>query len=741
MKSSAPRRASPSTSAVFAATGAGLIAASTVAGYALQLASGGTRVATTAPAALALAVGLLGCLIVWQKPWHVMGILMAATAAGFAIAVLAAGLLDYGALRGGVPRAVEQVCYAWIWATGVLVSAWSLVILWFPDGHFTGRGWKRYFVVTTAIIIPFVIACYLFSPDGSVYALFRGIAVPGRVGGPLATQSWHSVVQRSDVILLVPLIAIAGLVQRYRRADLVVRQQIKWLVGGATVGVVAQLIAVPFNLADGGPHAIGEALGAVGQPLLALGITVGILRYRLWEIDFVVSRAVVFGVVWTALSVLLLVPALAAGLLVGGTGTLTAVALALLVTWLIGPATRRLEHAVSRLVYRRRAEPHVVLTRFWERLRRIGDLDELGDLLVSTVRSELHVRQAGVWVSAGTDLRPVGASTSTGSAIELSPETVGIVCASPGVVLAGEPPAELAALWREPVGALVPLVAGERLVGLLACGVRRGDPLVAADFGLLEILARESAQRLRNLHLEAGLRARLDEIEVQAAELRRSRQRLVTVQDQERRRIERNLHDGVQQQLVSLAIRLRHVATRPLTGDGHAELADLAVEAEQAIFSLQELGRGIFPGVLADQGLAAALRTQVARMPMSVRIDVRPGALRRRLPRDIEAALYFVALEALTNAQKHAPNATASVLVRSDETRIFLEVVDDGSGFAVNDRGSGLANMADRMAAVGGTLDIQSKLGAGTAVVASVPMIVAALPAPRDHEPEADSRR
>ena len=741
MNFSPGRRATSALPAAVAATGAVFITASTVSGYALQLASGGKHVTTAAPAALALAVGLLGCLIVWQKPSHRMGPLLAGTAAAFAVAVLAAGLLDYGALRGGVSRPVEQISYAWVWATGMLVSAWALVILWFPDGSFSRPAWKRYFVVTTAAVVPFVIACYLFTPDGRVYAMFSGIAVPPGVHGPLATSAWRPVVGHSEAILLVPLVAIVGLVQRYRRADPVVRQQIKWLVWGAAFGVFSQIAAVPFNLAHGGLHPIGDILGAVGQPMTAAGVTIGILRYRLWEIDVVISRAVVFGVVWTALSVLLLMPALAAGLLVGGTSALTAVALALLVTLLFRPTTRRLEQAVTHLVYRRRARPHAVLTNFWEQLRRIADLDELGDALVNTVRSGLHVPHAGVWVVSGSQLRAVGTSSGPDAGLGLSPATIEVLRGSPGVVLAGDPPEELVLSWS--VGAFVPLVAGDRLVGLLACGVRRGDPLVAADFELLEILARESAQRLRNLHLESRLRARVGEIEAQAAELRRSRQRLVTVQDEERRRIERNLHDGVQQQLVSIAIRLRQRA-KSRDGGTDAELSDLAAEAEQAVFSLQELARGIFPGVLADQGLAAALRTQIARMPMSVHIDVRSQALQRRLPRDIEAALYFVALEALTNAQKHAPHATASVLLRTEGDRVVLEVVDDGPGFTGSADGSGLSNMADRMAAVGGTLEIDSKIGLGTRVVAFVPCLeVATVPDQRPvaHQPEADSRR
>ena len=705
----------PSASRLSAIGGAVLIVASTVAGYAFQLASGGRHVTTPAPAALALSVGLLGCLIVWQKPWHRLGVAMAGTAAGFALAVLGCGLLDYGALRGGVPRAVEQAAYAWVWATGALVAAWALVILWFPDGRFPTVGWRRFFVVSTALIIPFVVACYLFIPGGRVYAFFSGIAVPPGIEGPLARQAWSPLLGRSEFILIVPLLSVVAMVQRYRRADLVVRQQIAWLVIGAALGVAAQIVAVPFNLATGSAHLVGEALGVAGQPLMAAGITVGILRYRLWEIDLVVSRALVFGVVWTVLSMLLLVPALAAGLLVGGTSAATAVALALLVTLLFRPATRRLEEAVARLVYRRRVRPHAVLTGFWQQLRQLDVLDDLADLLVETVRRDVRVDRAQLWVTSSAGLRLIGTrQAETAAVVALSSATAATLCGSPGVVLAGEPPAELAAI--DPSGALVPLVAGDELVGLLVCGQRRGDPLGPADFELLELLARESAQRLRNLRLEANLRERLAEIEAQASELRRSRQRLVGVQDEERRRIERNLHDGVQQQLVSLAIRLKQAASV-----GEPALADLAAEAEQAVFSLQELARGIFPGVLVDQGLAAALRTQAARMPMTVHFDVRPEALRFRPAPDVEAALYFVALEALTNAQKHAGSATASVLLSAGDGCLVLEVVDDGRGFAGRRSGSGLQNMADRMAAVGGRLDIDSTPGRGTRVVASAP--------------------
>jgi signal transduction histidine kinase len=230
---------------------------------------------------------------------------------------------------------------------------------------------------------------------------------------------------------------------------------------------------------------------------------------------------------------------------------------------------------------------------------------------------------------------------------------------------------------------------------------------------------------LRNLRLETQLRQRLAQIEEQAEELRRSRQRLVGVQDEQRRRIERDLHDGVQQQLVALAAGVRR-ASIAAPVDAHRLLERLAGEAEEAVFALQELARGIFPSLLADQGLATALRTQAARMPISIHVEAEPTLAGRRFERDLEAALYFVTLEALANVQKHAPGAAATVSLRSAQAgrSVMLDVHDDGPGFEPRSRspGTGLQNMHDRVAAVGGELQIDSRPGAGTWLQAQVPI-------------------
>lgn len=269
---------------------------------------------------------------------------------------------------------------------------------------------------------------------------------------------------------------------------------------------------------------------------------------------------------------------------------------------------------------------------------------------------------------------------------------------------------------------VAPLEVEGELVGLVACGAALREPFGAEDLDLLAVLARQSALVLENLRLDDELRLRLDQIEQQAAELRRSRQRLMAAQDAERRRIERDLHDGAQQRLVTLTARLRRTAaTAPK--EQSAELTALADEAEEAVYTLQELARGIYPSVLADRGLHVALQAQAARLPAPVRVEVGPGLHGRRLSRELEAVLYYVALEAMTNALKHAPGATISVLLHSDERAgsVVLEVHDDGPGFDLRTRtGDGLQNMADRVEAVDGVLSVQSAPGAGTWVRAEV---------------------
>ena len=701
-----------------------LVPVMTGGGLALLALSGSLGAGAVTPSELALTIGLTGSLILWHRPSNRIGMLLALTGVLFGVSVLAGGVLEYAGARGGVPAGLRQPALAWAWLTPALALPWALFLLWFPDGRFTSRGWKRFFAAAAAASVALAAAGYLLSaPGGRLPALSAVARAPASAGGPLAAGTSTLLVYLSDALsLALPLVALVSLAQRYRRSGAVARQQIKWLVAGAAVTIAGSAIGSSIQDSGGAARALGVAVVIVVNPLPVTAAAAAILRYRLWDIDVVVSRAVVYAVLWGVLSAVLLIPALAAGLLVGGQGALAAVGLALLVTLAFQPARARLERAVARIVYRDRPRGYALLARFGQTLRAATGVGEVAPQLAEVVRSGLGASWAGVWIHVAADgggaLRSVAAAgIEPGPSVLLAPETSARLRSSQAT-LTGDFPAELRLLWPgTTAAAAVPLVAGEELVGVLACGQRPGDPLGERDHELLGQLARESALALRNLRLEAQLRERLAQIEEQAEELHRSRQRLVGVQDEERRRIERDLHDGVQQQLVALAARLRRAAIAT-PADAHLLLEQLAPEAEEAVFALQDLARGIFPSVLADQGLAAALRTQAARMPMAIRVEAEPNLAGRRFGRELEAAFYFVTLEAMANAQKHAPGAAVTVSLRSADAgrRIVLEVHDDGPGFKqrLASKGTGLQNMNDRVAAVGGELAIDSRPGAGT---------------------------
>ena len=210
-----------------------------------------------------------------------------------------------------------------------------------------------------------------------------------------------------------------------------------------------------------------------------------------------------------------------------------------------------------------------------------------------------------------------------------------------------------------------------------------------------------------------------------AEELRASRQRIVAAQDAERRRIERDLHDGAQQHLVALSINLR-LLQELVEADTRAArelVSEVQGQATEALTTLRDLARGIYPPALADRGIVAALEGHAAKSQQPVSLDVDAEATRARYAPEVEAAVYFCVLEALQNCAKHAPGAAARVSLSSDAEWLRFAVADDGPGFAraAVDRGSGLQGMVDRVAAVGGTLEVRSATGQGTTIAARMP--------------------
>jgi PAS domain S-box-containing protein len=280
-------------------------------------------------------------------------------------------------------------------------------------------------------------------------------------------------------------------------------------------------------------------------------------------------------------------------------------------------------------------------------------------------------------------------------------------------VLGGEAINDFETVRLRKDGTLVP-------VSIAAATVRDGFGRGVGNMVAYTDITERKAQEAEVHRLNAELQARLDDLAA-------SRARIVTAGDVERRRLERNLHDGAQQRLVTLALSLR-LALAKLESDpvaGRAMLVDAGDELTVALDELRELARGLHPAVLADRGLRAAVEMLAGRAPVVVEIDEIPD---ERLAEPVEAAAYYLIAEALTNVAKYARASTARVRVALQGTGVVVEVTDDGIGGADPVNGSGLRGLADRVEALGGSLELQSPAGAGTSLRAEIPSASATTP-------------
>jgi signal transduction histidine kinase len=269
-----------------------------------------------------------------------------------------------------------------------------------------------------------------------------------------------------------------------------------------------------------------------------------------------------------------------------------------------------------------------------------------------------------------------------------------------------------------------PITYGGDLLGLAVVERPADEQAFTEEEDLVLVeLSRQVGLALYNVRLDSALQSTLDEVRRQAAELRASRARIVAAADAERRRVERDLHDGAQQHLVALAVNIRLV--RDLVAEdpdaATQALDEIAGEVKATVQELRDLAHGIYPPLLMDNGLADALRAVAARSPLDV--ETSAGGLGRFSP-EIEAAVYFCCLEALQNAAKHAPGARVVVRVWEEEGGLLFTVSDDGPGSdpTAAHAGHGFMNMSDRLGAIGGSVRWDSQPGAGSVVRGSIPL-------------------
>jgi signal transduction histidine kinase len=498
--------------------------------------------------------------------------------------------------------------------------------------------------------------------------------------------------------------SVVALVLRYRRSRGEERQQVRWLAYTGA-GALAIFLIGPFSFLIS--ETVGEWVFWMGLTLLlALAVPlasgIAILKYRLYDLDVVVKKTVVLGAVLALMTVVYLVVVVGIGAIVGGTDDpiLTFVGAAI-VALAFQPVRARARHLADRLVYGKRATPYEVLSEFAERMSGTYSTDDVLPRMAHLLATGTGARAAGVWLRIGDHLRPAAVHPSG----EPEPPAVGL----DGDALPAIPGADLA----------LPVTHRGELLGAVSVAMPPSEPPTPTQERLLRDVAAQAGLVLRNVRLTEELRANLEE-------LRASRQRIVTAQDARAKALERNLHDGAQQQLVALAVKLGLAET--LFGRDadrvRAMLGELKAEAQDALDNLRDLARGIYPPLLADRGLVAALQAQARKLPVPVEVA---GDGVGRFPPEVEAGVYFCVLEALQNVSKYAGAGRARVTLAVDEGSLVFAVEDDGAGFdpASTPRGAGLENMADRISALDGKLEVRSAPGQGTTVTGRLPVAAA----------------
>jgi signal transduction histidine kinase len=517
--------------------------------------------------------------------------------------------------------------------------------------------------------------------------------------------SWLEPIDDLLVAILLPLLPICmlaaavSLVLRYRRSTGTDRLQLKWLVTAASVVAViygfgmatsfVQLLTDPQG-EDSTADLVLQMLAILSFGLIPVAIGIAITRHALYDIDVLISRALVVGALGVFITALYVGIVVGIGALIGQTqpSVWLSVLATALVAVLFQPVRERVHRLSNRLVYGTRATPYEVLSDFAGSMAGRYTTRELLPRMAQTVSECLGGARVEVWLRTGAELRRDVVWPRSPDEAAVAP------------VPMREDPVSFPAADR-----VVPVRHREELLGLLVVTKPPSEPVTPIEDEMLERVASQAGLVLRNRRLVDDLRS--------------SRQRLVTSSDEERRRLERNLHDGAQQSLVSVALLLRMAAGNKDPEVLSATVEEAATQLQLAIGELRELARGIHPAVLTDRGLGPALTSLAERCPVPVLLDNR---VRRRLPPPVEGALYFVAAEALTNVARYsgAPEVRVTLVDEGDE--VVLEIADDGVGGADRTRGTGLLGLADRVAVVDGTMTVQSPAGLGTRVGVRVPV-------------------
>jgi signal transduction histidine kinase len=651
----------------------------------------------------------LGALIV-RRAGNVIGWMLIGIGGAQAISWLASAYAVFGVAHPGALPAPELAGLLGEWSFIPVFTGIGFMLLLFPSGTLPSPRWRPWaglgLLATALTMVGFVVRPRLMAlpaPGGVSLMLENPLGVRS-LGPVLSTVLIGTLNGLSVLVTVILAAAFVSLAVRYRSGGREVRQQIKWLALAAVAVAgcqAAALLAIAITGDASNPVTVTAYVVIPVTVLFGIPavITLAILKYGLYQIDVIINRAVQYGLLSAALT------GVYAGIVVGiGTlagyagGPVLTIAAAVTIAVLFQPVRHRARLVANRLVYGQRATPYQVLADFAEDMAGQLDFDTALDRMASILAGATGAVRVEIWVRVGAQLRPQ-VIWPRGSAPPAA------------VPLAGD--AELPAF--ELATRAVAVRHGDELLGALAIQKPRNEPITAAEDKLLTHLASQAGLVLRNVRLTAELQATIDD-------LRASRLRLVRAQDEERQRIERNLHDGAQQQLVALTVQLSLLEdSAGDSGEVRQMTGQLRAGLRAALDDLRALARGIYPPLLADQGLGPALRAQAGRTPLPVQVEADGIG---RYPRDAEAAVYFCILEALQNTAKYARASQAAVALSCPGSHLEFTVSDDGTGFdtAKATYGTGLQGMADRLAAAGGTLRINSAPGNGTTISGRLPI-------------------
>lgn len=613
-----------------------------------------------------------GVLLIWRRPRSLAGELLAWGAIAM---FLIPTILE-------VPTVVEfervgpqDWMWAPMWLSATLTQAGFVLIMTLlvllPDGRFRFRRERRFLLPSWLVVL-----LPTLSLISNEFVITHEQAFPGVENVPTPVlvdalapygEALSSLVSLSYVLFLG---AVVLLIMRYRNAPSRERKQVRWVLYGGTTAIV--LGVVPYVLAETGviapiTHgAVASMVSLVPMLLFPASIIVAVLEPPWVDVDIVIRKSFVYGALSFVILLLYIGAAAAFGVVAAGAqlDIEIAVVLTVLVALMFQPARRRLQVVADRWVFGARPSKYEAVREFGETIEQATDPTELLPRLVETIRKAIRL----AWVSASLD---DGTHAESGQ-------------------VPGQPALN------------IPIGVGSEEIGIIKCGPKVSGSIDDDEKQLVQTLAAQVGLAVMNARL-AG--------------------RIVNAAETERRRIERNIHDGAQQELVALVARLGMAKSTATRGTLTPEAIDeLQREARHILSDLRELAQGIHPSVLSDGGILEAVEERCTHVPIDVSLHAAESLRSQRFHDDVEGAAYFFVSEALANALKHAGASRVEVTLAKNGDVIRLGVTDDGCGFdPTTAQQNGLAGLSDRIRALGGTLTISTRANAGTSVQAELP--------------------